>query len=472
MAQTNITADHRGSHSTIKSVWSATDLPLEALNHLQLTGASPALPSSFQVGVAAQSSIALAALAAAQIGYARTGDVLTIAVDMNQAEIECTGYFKIDGKVPASWAPLSGLYPCEDGHVRIHANFDHHRDGALKILGLHRAPESYSKDDLARALMQWSAIDYETAAAKAGMVVSAVRSFEQWDSHPQAKVIDKLPLITIEKIGEAAPRQLPKTSPGMKVLDGLKVLDLTRILAGPVCGRTLAAYGAEVMLVNSPTLPNIDHIADTSRGKLSTHLDLRNPVDNGHLRKLISDAHVFVQGYRPGGLTGLGYAPEQIARLRPGICTVSLSAYGHDGPWADRRGFDSLVQTATGFNHAEAQAAGAKAPKALPVQILDYASGFLMAFAAEAAILKQQNEGGSWHASISLAQTAHWIRGLGRVDANFNQSNLDFSTALQQYPSNFGVLEAIPHAARFSAMKSDWHRPSSRPGSHPPIWPV
>jgi len=466
----NITPDSQGSKKVTESVWSSLGLPPGAISRLELTGTKPVLPTSFHVGVAAQSSIALAALAATEIGYQRNGNQQTVSLDMNEAEIECTGYFKIGNRIPDSWAPLSGLYPCGEGHIRIHANFDHHRNGALKILGLHNSPESYHKEDVIRALKNWSAIDFESAAADANMVVSAVRSFDQWDNQPHSVAIKQMPLITFEKIGNAEPLQLPSLAAQARVLSGIRVLDLTRILAGPVCGRTLAAYGAEVMLVNSPSLPNIEHIADTSRGKLSTLLDLNTRADHNKLLDLISDAQVFVQGYRPGGLARFGFSPQALAEYRPGLTYVSLSAYGHEGPWSNRRGFDSLVQTATGFNFAEAEAAGSTTPKALPVQILDYASGFLMAFAAQVAIIKQQNEGGSWHARVSLVQTAQWLRDMGRIEGNFLWDKPDFDSLTQLYPSNFGKLAALPHAARFSEMSSDWEKPSNKPGTDPARW--
>jgi len=253
-------------------------------------------------------------------------------------------------------------------------------------------------------------------------------------------------------------------------LRGVRVLDLTRILAGPVCGRTLAAYGADVMLVNSPTLPNISAIAETSRGKRSCLLDLRTAEGRAGLDALATDTHIFIEGYRPGGIANLGFGPEALAARCPGIVCISLRAYGNKGPWADRRGFDSLVQTATGFNHAEAAASGRSGPRALPVQILDYASGFLMAFAAAAALLRQQREGGSWHVRISLAQTAHWLRGLGRLSDNFDKARPDLESHAVTYASGFGALKAMPHAARFSGRAAEWELPSMPPGSHPPVW--
>ena len=389
---------------------------------------------------------------------------------MQDAEHECTGYFTIDGRLPQAWAKISGLYPCQDGHVRIHANFDHHRDGVLGILGL--APgEASERDVVEAALRNWDAAEFETVAAEAGMVVSKVRSFEEWDEHPQAQLLSELPLLTIERIGDADGKSLSQISRTTRPLNNIRVLDLTRILAGPVCGRTLAAYGAEVMLVNSPNMPNIEHVIDTSRGKLSVLIDLEKYDCRQRLKQLVSKADIFIRGYRPGALHRFGFSPEQLAQQYPGLIYVSLSAYSHRGPWASKRGFDSLVQTATGFNHAEAQSAATEVPKALPVQILDYASGFFMAFAAQVALLKRAREGGSWHVRVSLAQTARWLRDLGRIQYKVQTIRPAYDELVQTYASGFGELKAIPHAARFSTTSTTNTRPSVPPGTHEPIWP-
>jgi crotonobetainyl-CoA:carnitine CoA-transferase CaiB-like acyl-CoA transferase len=249
------------------------------------------------------------------------------------------------------------------------------------------------------------------------------------------------------------------------------VLDLTRILAGPTCGRALAAYGADVMLVNSPNLPNIESIADTSRGKLSCLVDLHEPAGKLALQGLLQGADVFVQGYRPGGLATLGLGPIDAARLRPGIVYVSLSDYGRVGPWSDWRGFDSLVQTATGFNDNERLAAGELAPRAMPVQTLDYACGFLMAFALQATLLRQWREGGSWHVRLSLAQTGSWLRSLGRVEGALALSMPTVAGHREIGPSGWGELAAVRHAATFDGLLAGVDRPSARPGTHEPRWP-
>jgi crotonobetainyl-CoA:carnitine CoA-transferase CaiB-like acyl-CoA transferase len=220
-------------------------------------------------------------------------------------------------------------------------------------------------------------------------------------------------------------------------------------------------------------LPNLD--VDTGRGKLSAALDLRAEEDQQRLRSLLREAHVFVQGYRPGGVAALGFSPEACAEIRPGIVTVSLSAYGRAGPWAHRRGFDSLVQTATGINHAEAEVAGVEGPKELPCQALDHASGYLMAFGAMMALARKAREGGSWHVRVSLAQTGHWLSHLGRLDAGFrapDPNQDDIADLLGTMDTPQGRLTFVKHAAALSETPAFWSRPPVPLGSSAPVWPV
>lgn len=449
-------------------IWQLAGLPNEALAFANLTGADPVLPSSFAVGTAAQSTIAAAALAACELGHLRGVPRQQVSVNMLHAALECTAWFSLDGKVPDLWDAFSGLYRASDGWVRIHANFAHHRDGALRLLGLN--PQTAQRGDAEAAMHLWKAIEFETAAAAKGLVATALRSFEEWEVTPQGAALVPQPLFTIERIGDAPPLELPVLSEDQRPLSGVRVLDLTRILAGPVGGRALAAYGADVMLINSPNLPNIEAIADTSRGKLSAHADLQTHEGRDALTKLLQGAHVFVQGYRPGGLAGLGFGADQAAAIRPGIVYVSLTAYGTLGPWAQRRGFDSLVQTAMGFNHAEGAAAGDGKPRPLPMQILDEATGYLIALGASAAMWRQQREGGSWHVQVSLAQTGQWLRGLGRVADGFVVGRPDHSPFLETSESGFGELCGMRHSAMLARTPAGWARASVRPGSDLPVW--
>src|SRR5258708_7670374 len=228
-------------------------------------------------------------------------------------------------------------------------------------------------------------------------------SRDEWYDRPHAKALSALPPISIENIGDAAAKPWPA---GDRPLAGLRVLDLSRVIAGPVAGRTLAAHGADVLLISGPELPAIPWLTiDTGRGKLSTSIELKSEAGRAQLRELLKEADIFSQGYRPRALAALGFSPEDAASINPGIVYVTLSAYGHAGPWAERRGFDSLVQTTTGFNDAEGKAAGVDGPKELPAQMLDHAAGYLMAFGAMMAKARQAREGGSWHVRVSLAQT-------------------------------------------------------------------
>jgi crotonobetainyl-CoA:carnitine CoA-transferase CaiB-like acyl-CoA transferase len=459
------------TRAALAQLWQAARQPTEALSQIRLMGAEPVLPSSFAVGTAAQASIAASALAAAELWRLRGGRHQLVTVDMRHAAIEFRSerYFRVDGKEPAEiWDKIAGIYRCGDGRwVRLHTNFPHHRDGVLALLAC-----DYDKAAVQQALLNWRAEQFEEAAAEARLVVTAKRSFEEWDHHPQGVAVAALPILSIERIGDAPPQPLPAAP---RPLGGVRVLDLTRIIAGPVCGRTLAAHGADVLLVTAPHLPAIEPLViDTGRGKLSCQIDLRHAAGQFTLRALLRDADVFVQGYRPGGLQSLGFGPEQVAQLRPGIVYVSLSAYSHVGPWAYRRGFDSLVQTASGFNDAEAQAAGTDQPRPLPAQALDHAAGYVMAFGAITALACRCTEGGSWHVRVSLAQTGKWLRQLGRIERGLScdaTSIDDVQDLLEEHDSGFGRLTAIRHAAQLSETPARWARPSMPLGTHLAAWP-
>ena len=444
-----------------------------ALDAVTLTGEEPQLPSSFRVAAAAQVSIAAAGLAAADIWKLRSGEGQQVAVDMRHAVVECRSerYLRVEGTPPPpAWDAIAGVYRTRDRRfVRLHTNFPHHRDAVCRVLNCKAEREAVQA-----ALMQWDAEAFELAAYDTGGVVAMMRSHNEWSASPQAKALAALPVISIEKIGDAEPKPWPR---GDRPLAGLRVLDLSRVIAGPVAGRTLAGHGADVILISGPDLPAIPWLTiDTGRGKLSAFLDLKSGEGRNGLKELLAEADIFSQGYRPQALAHLGFSPEEAARINPGIVYVSLSAYGHAGPWADRRGFDSLVQTSTGFNHAEGQAAGVDGPKELPAQILDHATGYLMAFGAMMAKARQSREGGSWHVLISLAQTGRWIWNLGRVADGLGAEDLKGEAVMpfvEQMQSGFGPLAAIRHAAQLSKTPAFWSRPTVPLGTtDPPQWPA
>jgi len=455
----------------LSDLWTLAGGAPSALDAAMLTGEEPQLPSSFRVAAAAQASIAAAGLAAAEIWKARSGEAQDVAVDMRHAVVECRSerYLRLDDKLPPpAWDVIAGVYKTRDRRfVRLHTNFVHHRDAVCRVLKCE--PE---RDKVQAALMQWDGEAFETAAYAEGGVVALMRSHEEWSALPHAGALAALPAFTIEKIGEAAPKPWPA---GKRPLAGVRVLDLSRVIAGPVAGRTLAAHGADVMLVSGPDLPAIPWLTiDTGRGKLSSFVELKSGQGRDVFRELLAQADILSQGYRPRALASLGFSPEDAAHINPGIVYVSLSAYGHAGPWAERRGFDSLVQTATGFNHAEGQAAGIDGPKELPAQMLDHATGYLMAFGAMMAKLRQSREGGSWHVRVSLAQTGRWLWNLGRVANGLATPDLgDDAVApfMRDMPSGFGKLRAVSHSAVLSKTPACWARPAMPLGSHPPRWP-
>ena len=456
----------------LTDLWASVGSDPSALDAVTLTGEEPQLPSSFRVAAAAQASIAATGLAAAQVWKLRSGQSQDVAVDMRHAVVECRSerYLRVDGKPPPpAWDAIAGIYRTRDQRfVRLHTNFRHHRDAVCQLLNC--KPE---RDEVQAALMQWDGEAYETAAYASGCVVAMMRSHQEWSDLPHAGALAALPLLSIEKIGEAAPRPWPR---GDRPLAGLRVLDLSRVIAGPVAGRTLAVHGADVLLISGPDLPAIPWLTiDTGRGKLTSFVELKSEQGRDSLRDLLASADIFSQGYRPQALAALGFSPQDAARISPGIVYVSLSAYGHAGPWAERRGFDSLVQTATGFNHAEGQAAGVDGPKELPAQMLDHATGYLMAFGAMIAKARQSREGGSWHVRVSLARTGRWLWNLGRVADGFKTEDLKGETVqpfIEEIPSGFGPLRSVSHSAALSKTPAFWARPAMPLGSHPAEWPM
>ncbi|MDB5504768.1 MAG: L-carnitine dehydratase/bile acid-inducible protein [Tardiphaga sp.] len=455
----------------LAALWTDAGGDAAALEAVTLTGNEPQLPSSFRVGAAAQVGIAAAGLAAAEIWRQRSGQSQGVSVDMRHAVVECRSerYLRRDGQPPPpAWDAIAGVYQTGGGKfVRLHTNFLHHRDAVCQVLNC--IPE---RNAVQVALLSWDGEAFETAAYAAGGVVALMRSYDEWQALPQARAIAKLPLVEITRIGDADPRPWPS---GDRPLAGLRVLDLSRVIAGPVAGRTLAAHGADVMLVSAPDLPVIPWLTiDTGRGKLSTFADLKTAQGADALRSLLAEADIFSQGYRPQALAALGFSPEDVAAIRPGIVYVSLSAYGRAGPWAGRRGFDSLVQCATGFNHAEGQAAGVEGPKELPAQMLDHATGYLMAFGAMMAKARQAKQGGSWHVQVSLARTGQWLWDMGRLADGLAAPDLkagDVAGFIEPTPSGFGVLSAVRHAAVLSQTPASWSRPAVPLGSHAPRWP-
>jgi len=454
----------------LDGLWRLANGDPAMLKTLTLTGSDPALPSSFCIGTAAQASIAAATLAASQVWQLRNNQNQQCHVDMRHAaaEFRSERYLQVNGKpAPELWDAIAGNYQTGDNRwIRLHTNFPAHREGIVELLKC-----DHDRASVQKALLGWKASNLEEEANSRGLLATMMRSPKQWRTHEQGRAVGAMAPFTIEKTGDAPARTF---KPSARPLDNIRVLDLTRVIAGPVCGRTLAAHGAQVMRVTAEHLPFMAPLViDNGRGKLSTFLDLREAQDTSRLVELVRQSDVFVQGYRPGTLADRGFSPGNLAAIRPGIITASLSAYGTHGPWARRRGFDSLVQMATGINVEEGTAAGVTGPGALPCQALDHAAGFILSFAVMIALHRQATIGGSWHVETSLAQAGRWIGNLGRLDQGLSHPDpdrSDIADLLQTTPSGFGEISAVRHAGILDKSPAHWAQPSRPLGSNPPQW--
>ncbi|WP_432931240.1 CoA transferase [Microbispora sp. CA-135349] len=479
-----------------------------ALPEVQVVGDDPVLPSVFPLGTMAAASAgaltaAVAAYAAQTRGRAEEGTggreasraahrdpQVTIDVRHAAVAFQSERHFRAEGKGMDVWAALSGDYRTSDGWVRLHCNFDHHRDAALRALGL---PPGSDGDDVGRACAGRTAVEIEEAVIGEGGCAAAMRTRAEWLAHPQARALAGLPLVGVSPLpdgngrvsrggnggdgnggdGDAripaghVPGGLPEgpAAGPERPLGGIRVLDLTRVIAGPVAARALAGYGADVLRVGAAHLPEVPGlVVETAFGKRSCHIDLRSEADT--LRELVRRADVVVQAYRPGALRARGFGPDDLAALRPGIVCVDISAYGTRGPWASRRGFDSLVQMACGIAHENGDG---RRPSPLPAQALDHGTGYLAAFGAVAALLRRAAEGGSWHVEVSLARTAAWLDDLGRIDpAGVGRPRVDDLLATMDSP--FGTLTYVTPPGAVDGARPRWTTPPPRQGEHPAAW--
>ncbi|HEY7251120.1 MAG TPA: CoA transferase, partial [Methylomirabilota bacterium] len=339
------------SHDALRTILPVAGVQPDLVRSVEITGgADPILPTSFRIGEVGAAALAAVGVAVSELWALRTGRRQQIGVDARRAtaSLRSGHYLQLDGAaMPTDRNTIMGVYPARDGRWSyLHCNFPNHRAAALDVLGV---PED--REAVRRAVAGWDALALEEAIIAAKGAGGMVRSMEEWARHPQAAAIASLPLLDIVKIGNSAPEALPD---GDRPLSGVRVLDLTRVLAGPTGARTLAEHGADVLKITAAHLPNLGYQEyDTGHGKLSAYLDLREPKDVETLQGLVREADVFSQGYRPGTLAARGFSPETLAGLRPGIVVVSLCAFGHVGPWAARRGFDTVVQTVGGITQRQ-----------------------------------------------------------------------------------------------------------------------
>jgi crotonobetainyl-CoA:carnitine CoA-transferase CaiB-like acyl-CoA transferase len=438
--------------SALSSVWGQLGGDAGLLDRVSLGGAVP-LESPLPVGVIAGASVAAAALAAAEYRFPSGIPELAIDPGAVATAFGSERHLRVDGEPVVGFAPLSKFWPAADGWVRTHANYPHHRERLLSALGTDAA-------GLGAAIAARTAVEVEDVVCAAGGPAFAVRSEQEWAAHPQARAVAAEPLVGIERLagGRAA-------SPGRPagVDRPLRVLDLTRVIAGPVAGRTLAFAGADVLRVDSPQLAEIpEQHVDTGWGKRSTLLDLSEGRDRTVFEELLAGADVVLSGYRPGALDRFGLSPEELAERHPGIVVGTLAAWGRGGPWAGRRGFDSLVQAASGIavlcGDAGADAGAGGRPGALPVQALDHASGYLLAAAVLRGLVRSRAEGSAQHASVTLAGTAAWLLGKDRSAATTG-AGLDPAPYLAEADTAVGRLRYARPPFRLPGGPETWAEP-------------
>ena len=452
--------------------------PESRAGEVEITGSyDPILPTPFRITETSTATLAAVGLAVSDLWELRTGRRQQISIDTRRAtaSLRSGKYLKLNGET-VSDAPnaVMGFYPAKNGRWSyVHANFSNHRAAALKVLGA-----TEDRDSVRKAVAKWDALELEEAIIAAKGAGGMVRTMDEWAKHPQGAAVAKLPLMEIIKIGDSAPEPLPK---GDRPLSGIRVLDLTRVIAGPTCARTLAEHGADVLKISAAHLPSLGRQEyDTGHGKLSTYIDLREEKGKEILRGLVRDAHVFSQGYRPGTLGNRGFSPEALAQMRPGIIAVSLCAFSHVGPWASRRGFDTVIQSVGGIANRQGEVfPGAEpGPQFYPLSAIDFLTGYLMAFGTMVALARRAREGGSWLVRISLAQTGHWLMGRGQVpEAELRNVPKDFTPAeIEGWSTTSttpdGQLRHLGPVIRLSETPPRWARPTVPLGHHPPVWPT
>ncbi len=470
MADTIVDASAGAAKSSLEKLVELAGLPAAAADAVEFTGSGPYFPTRYNIVPPGAAAMAAAGLAAADLWKLKTGrqQQVRLTAPAVAAALRGSRYLRVNGEKPAPDPDnVTGFYPLRDGRwMYLHCNFWNLRDANARVLGV--PPR---RDALEQAVAKWDGIELESAIFDGGGACGFVRSEEEWRALPQAQTVARLPLLEITKLGEAPPRPLPG---GERPLSAVRVLDLTRVLAGPTCARTLAEHGADVLRVTREDLADLGMTDfDTGVGKLCTHIDLRDPAGAQTMRGLIDTCDVFSQSYRPDALARHGLSPEALAEIRPGIVYVTLSAWGHEGPWRARRGYDTVVQSANGMAYTPGNAR----PEFLPVSAQDYVAGYLLAFGAMVALGRRAREGGSWFVRVSLAGAGHFIRQHGLLDEAVYK-NLpgelpadEMQRLLIQHDSPIGRLTHLAPVVQMSETPARWARPAVPRGYNQPVWP-
>ena len=384
----------------LSEIWASLLGPTNLLNHVKEEGRG-SLPSAFAITDFAAASVASAGLALAEFSALSGAPMADVMVDRRLSSFWFAKSIRpIGWSLPPQWDPIAGNYQAQDGFIRLHTNAAHHRAACLRVLGCDENAKSVSE-----AVISWEADALQEAIIANGGVAAKMQSAADWAKHPQGKAVAAEPLVSWRTM---AGDQLRDFGCSNRPLEGLRVLDLTRILAGPVATRFLAAYGADVLRIDPPNWDEPAVLPEVTPGKSRAHLDLTQSNDRKIFTKLLVEADVIVHGFRSDALEKLGFGELVRQTINPNLIDVMLNAYGWTGPWANRRGFDTIVQMSAGLAHAEMQNADTSVPKQLPVQALDYGTGHMMA-AAVIRALSEARRGARSHIRFSLARTAAFL---------------------------------------------------------------
>ena len=423
-----------------------------------------ALPSAFAVTDLACASIAVAGQALSELLHQQTGHLPAVAVDRRLASFWfSTSLRPIGWQVPPLWDAIAGDYATRDGWIRLHTNAPHHRAAAERVLGV-----CADRAAMAAKVAQWGSTDLEQAVVEAKGCAAEMRSWAQWQQHPQGLAVNAEALVRfIERTDE---KRTAWQGSIARPLAGIKVLDLTRVLAGPTASRFLAGLGANVLRIDPPSWNEPGVVPEMTVGKRCARLDLQVPADRAVFEGLLRDADILLHGYRADALEHLGFGDERRRQLAPGLIDVCLNAYGWSGPWHNRRGFDSLVQMSSGIAEAGQRWQHSDKPTPLPVQALDHATGYLLAASAIRLLTERLANGRGGSARLSLAGTAKLMveHGPGILDSLRTEDVQDQDSAIEQ--TAWGPARRLRVPVQINGVAVRWDWPAVELGSHQAQW--
>jgi crotonobetainyl-CoA:carnitine CoA-transferase CaiB-like acyl-CoA transferase len=442
---------------------------------IRIEGTDPVVDSRFRPGIASAAALAAQGAAVAAIWRMRGGPGQDVSVDVRQAAVpglQTINHIRQNGVFhelyPRSRYDSHGFYRTRDGRQIYVLRAPLYTENLLQTLELLGC--SYAPDSMAAAIGRWDALDLEDALAERRLVGVIARSRAEWLAHPQGAWLAARPPVEIEKIGDSAPEPL---GPAARPLSGLRVLDFTHVLAGPVSSRTLAEQGADVLhVIAQHHMDPVRLSIDTGLGKRSAFLNIDRPDDAATLLKLGEGADVFVHSWRTGGLDRRGFSPEEMAARRPGLIYLSVSCYGSGGPWAARGGYEPCGQTACGLVLEEGSD---DAPRlAVTGTLNDYVAGYLAAAGVLGALVRRAREGGSYHVKVSLTRASMWVQEIGMLPrSQWPSQPLPMGPRpqdLQQMESPFGTLTVPRPITRYSETEAYWSVPPQPAGASLPAW--